>query len=100
MTDPLFDLRTPPRGGLDRLARAIAQSPRRRWTAPAAALGGALCVALAVTLHVRESPRRAFEAALQQAIVQSEMPARGDTLREVPSGRDDVRILLLPVGGD
>lgn len=110
MTEPQAwgAMRTPPAGGSERLARALAQREvpraRQRWAIPASiAATCSLCVAAGIAMHVHAAPRLAFERALQASLAQAERDAARAApaaLRELPSSRPDVRILLLEPAPD
>lgn len=98
---------TPPPGGLERLSRTLAMrgaarpQVSRRWPMVFAAACSA-CLALGIGLYLRDAPRRVFEQSLRDALAQSAMAnqdATEDTapppLRELPSSRPDVRIVLV-----
>lgn len=87
----------PPPGGLVRLMRDV---DARRARAPRPTLrlvfaGAAACamVALGLVQYRHEAPRRAFERHLQAAL-DAERRERG-IARELPSGRANVRIVVL-----
>lgn len=96
-TESWRDSLDPPPGGLVRLMRSV-QVRQARPPRPALRFvfaGAAACAALALGLsHYRhEAPRRAFEQHLQAALA-AERLERG-IARELPSGRADVRIVVL-----
>lgn len=86
----------PVAGGLARLADAVArQNPRSRRSAWPFALGGTLALLLAtgVIHHRHEAPQRAFERQWRDAL--SSLQQERGIRRELPSGRADVRILVV-----
>ncbi|HEY0178320.1 MAG TPA: hypothetical protein VGC30_01670 [Dokdonella sp.] len=102
MTDERWRRRLePPPGGLERLAAAIAArrgaQPRSRAPFALAGATAAAAAALALAGYLREAPQRAFERDLRAALaagLRDETRERG-VVRELPSGRADVRILVV-----